>query len=172
MRVAIADGRGDRRLILEGDEDDQPPGEQGGHFDEEFHGERGVIAVAGERVAILVVDDVPEACVDFVAMSGFQPQAGLACGAALAREFLAFVGSEAGEEVVEVAVSPIEPVELHAAPHQEAGRGQSGAIVFFDEQALPRGRAESASGFQGGLDQRRRHGFPFDAMAHQEARPR
>jgi hypothetical protein len=44
--------------------------------------------------------------VDLVAMQGFQPQAGFGHGAAFALEFLALVGGEAGEEVVEIAIGP------------------------------------------------------------------
>jgi hypothetical protein len=76
----------------------------------------------------------------------------------------------AGEKVIEIAVAAIEPVELHAAPQQQAGGRQQGAVGFFDEQALPGGCAGLAGDFKCGLDQGRRHGFPFDAACRTSRR--
>jgi hypothetical protein len=100
-----------------------------------------MVAVAQEGVAVVAVDVAPQRGVDLVAVARFDAQAGLGDGAALALELLAFLRGEAVEEVGEVAVAAVQPVELHAAAQQQAGVLQRLTFRLAHEQALPGGGA-------------------------------
>jgi hypothetical protein len=113
-----------------------------------------MVAVAQEGVAVVAVDGRPERGVDLVAMAGLDAQAGLGDGAALALELLALLRGEAVEEVGEVAVAAVQPVELHAAAQEQAGVLQQLTFRLAHEQALPGLEAPSSRvSAKRGLDQ-------------------
>ena len=97
--------------------------------------------------------------------------------APLAACFLAFFGGEAGEEVLEVRVAPVMPVELAVTAHQPsviAGRAGSGdhlAIGLRREQHMGRGETAIVGGRCERRQQRGRHGRMIEIRAHQQPRP-
>ncbi len=103
-------------------------------------------------------------------MTRFDAQAGVGHRAPLALQLLALLGREGSQEVGEVAVAAIEPVELHAAPQEQPGGFERRAVGLAHEQALPVGSARCGGDFDGGGDQRgTRFGF---VSGNQQARPR
>jgi len=97
---------------------------------------RGKMRLVG--VAVAAVEQAPVRLGDVGAAHAAQRDAGRGHLAPLGADVLALLVFERGEEFVEIAVSGVEPVELHAAAQQVAGIGQLPGLLLGDEQDVGR----------------------------------
>ncbi len=103
-------------------------------------------------------------------MQNFQAQTRFRDATPFAANLLAFFGGKARQEILEIAVVPVLPMKLAAAPQQQFVLCQAGILVFFSEQALPGGATEFPYSIQRRSDKLLDHGQAFDPAPDQKSR--
>jgi hypothetical protein len=134
--------------------------------------EIGLIAIAQESIAMQVEGFVDGLRGDPGARQRVECDAVLEHAAPLAFGFLAFVGGEAFQVVVEVPITLVVPVELNITPWEPLRRFEGGAVLLADEQAMHRGKSTRFGEFTDGGDELRTRGSGIEIRPHQQTRAR
>src|SRR5262245_44344232 len=143
----------DRPARALGDHQREVLRQRGADAQEEIQAEIGARAVLGVGAAVAAVEELPVPALDRLPLEPRKRNPRLAHPPALLADVLAPLVRHAQQEVVEVGVPGVAPVELYRAPQHHALAEQHGKLVFRGKQDMQRGRV--ARELQRGLDQNR-----------------
>jgi hypothetical protein len=132
---------GDRLAVaVDRELDHERLGQGGSEPPEEVQGEVGWVAAQREGARVQGIDHREPRRIEVRARQFEEAQARLTDAAALAAGFLALLGRESREEVLEIAVALVAPVELAVEPRHEARFLEHRTVLVRREQDVHRGQ--------------------------------